>query len=292
VSSVENTTTKTTAKTMMKQFAVTDGTIPFRFVGSYEYANALDSMNRLVNMSTSEELFVYDQVLNDRPEFAYFNGANTAFKLQPDLKTANPFDRSRFYDSFQKKGLAWMMALARIELGATMSMYGNDKTPFESVANSRFDLGPYLEVLTDDVVAHMKSLAQEPGFEEVVRRNRKIDTWTLAYLRRIKMIRDMLSALSTAGNDAVDAQIKPYDIELKRYERRLIEQIQHQTQPRSGTSTRSFTSNGIKTKKLKVSKSFISDCQDIVEQSDPGYNPSESDSGSGRNNLKITAARY
>ena len=255
-----------------------DLTIPFRFVGSYEYANALDSFNRLLAISSLEELLVYDKILNERPEFTYFNGANTAFAVRPDMRMANPFDRKKFNDSFQKRGLAWMMALARVELGATMSLYGDNPRPFETISTSNFDLVPYVEVLADDVVAHMKSLAQEADFEEVVRRSRKIDTWTLAYLRRIKLIRDMLSALSSVGDEVVKTRIRPYDRELKKYEKRLIQQIQMQTRPQSYGITGSKVRNRTVSETMKVSNEFITDCEDIVKQSDPNYKPGSSGS--------------
>ena len=165
--------------------------------------NALKQFMKLVEISTTDELKVYDKVLNDRAEFSFFSGVNAAFEEKPDLAKANPFERQKFEDEFIKKGLAWMMALARIELAATSSLYGDNKLPFETIVNSQFDAEPYLKILQDDVLAHMKSLAKEPGFKEVLRRSRRPDTWTLAYLRRIKLIRDMLQALQDVGGPAV-----------------------------------------------------------------------------------------
>ena len=48
--------------------------MPYRFVGSYEYAKAVENFEKLVLISTPEELAAYDKVLNGRPEFTYFNG--------------------------------------------------------------------------------------------------------------------------------------------------------------------------------------------------------------------------
>ncbi len=270
--SAETQTQQTTVTTIGQQFKESDDTIPYRFVGSYEYANALDSFTRLLRISSEADIEVYDSFLASRPEFTFFNGANTAFSKKPNLQAANPFARQQFYDTFQQKGLAWMMALARIELGATMSLYGDAEKPFESIAGSAnaFGLQPYLNVLADDVVAHMKSLSEEIDFENVVKRNRKIDTWTMAYLRRLKLIRDMLSTISRAGDDIVKARVLPYDRELKRYERRLIEQIEIQTRPKTGINVENVAGiEHMKSRILKVSGKMISNCADIVRQNSP-----------------------
>ena len=164
-------------------------------MGSYEYAKALEKFTQLIEKSSSDELKIYDKILKDRIEFSFLNGVNAAFAETPDMAKAKELERQRFNDEFLKKGLPWMMALARIELAATASAYGTLKKPFELVSTSDFDKQAYIEILRDDVMAHMKSLAKEPGFKEVLRKPRKSDTWTLAYLRRIKLIRDMLEAL-------------------------------------------------------------------------------------------------
>jgi hypothetical protein len=264
VGSIESDHSTTTTISFSKSFKEADQTIPYRFVGSYEYYNALESFTKLLNISTTEEIPVYDLILNDRPEFTYFNGVNTAFPSKPDLKKADPFQRKKYYDTFQKKGLAAMMALARIELAATMSMYGSDEKPFESIFNGNFGLEQYVAVLSDDVVAHMKSLAQEPKFMAVTRRGNKIDTWTLAYLRRLKLIRDMLGTLSDVGDETAKARIRPYDKKLGKYERRLVNHIADQTGTKTLSSSTETETRRRKYKSLTVSRNLISNCNDLV----------------------------
>lgn len=258
----DHATTKTISFT--KSFEEVDQTIPYRFVGSYEYYNALEAFSTLLNISTTEEIPVYDVILKDRPEFAYFNGVNTAFQSKPDFKKADPFHRKKFNDTFQKEGLAAMMALARVELAATMSMYGNDDKPFDKIFTGSFGREQYVEVLSDDVVAHMKSLSKEPKFMAVTRRGYKIDTWTLAYLRRLKLIRDMLQTLSDVGSEADRAKIRPYDKKLGKYERRLVDHIVDQTSTQSYSNTETETRRGGYSSTVKVSNKLIRNCNDLV----------------------------
>lgn len=276
MSRIEENVAQDIVTTIEKSFQDSDQTIPYRLVGSYEYAKSLETFSKLLNLSTAEEILVYDRVLNDRPEFTYFNGVNSAFASKPDLKQANPFQRQKFYDSFQRKGLAWMMGLGRVELGATMSMYGQADLPFHVISTSNFDLEAYVHVLADDAIAHMKSLAQEPGFDTVTKRGRKVDTWTLAYLRRLKLIRDMLGTLKSIGNAEVRARIAPYDTELSKYERRLMTEVILQTQPRFAVQTTNRSNTRYSSTTLKVSNRAISDCQDRVREYNSGSDDDES----------------
>lgn len=227
-------------------FQPTDESIPYRLVGSYEYVKALDQFSRLIEKSTTDELQVYDRVLNDRAEFSFFNGINAAFEQLPDLTQATPVERNQFRDKFMKKGLPWMMALARIELAATSSLYGEVESPFEALVTTEFGVEQYLSILKDDVVAHMKSLSQEPGFKEVLRRARKADTWTLAYLRRVKLIRDMLRTLERAGGPEVAAEIEPLAYELKKHQRELIDQVRTEVASNSSEYTATNKSTSVR----------------------------------------------
>lgn len=243
--------------------------IPYRLVGSYEYAKAMEAFTRLLSISKFEELPAYDNILNNRPEFTYFNGANAAFVSRPNLKQVSPFQRKQFYDTFQRQGLAWMMALARVELGATMSMYGTSDAPFHAISTSDFDKEAYVQVLADDAVAHMKSLGQEAGFNLVTRRGRPIDTWTLAYLRRLKLIRDMLASLQAIGNAEIRLRIAPYDTQLAKFEKRLMKEVYSQTRPEWKTDTAVNTERRSE-RSTSVSSQSIAECRELINNSKGG----------------------
>lgn len=274
MSTVEQTTNTVDSFTVKKNVSATDETIPYRLVGTYEYKNALESFTRLLEISATEEIEVYDRMLDERPEFTYFQGVNSAFETTPDLKQADPFQRERFYDVFQKEGLAWMMALARIELSATESLYGKSEFPFESTTPNSIELEAYLSVLADDATAHMKSLASEAGFVKVTKRSRKIDTWTLAYLRRLKLIKDMLSTLGRTGDEKVRVTIKPLKKEISKYESKLLQEVTIQTRPKTSTRLTTSTKRGKEWRTLKVSTSAIEDCKALVSGASGGTNSS------------------
>lgn len=249
--------------------------------------NALDKLTRLVDKSTSEELKIYDKILRDRIEFSFLNGVNSAYQNVPDMTGANLQERQKFDDEFLKRGLPWMMALARIELAATASAYGDLEKPFEAVATHDFDKKAYVEILKDDVVAHMKSLSQEPGFKEVLRKSRKADTWTLAYLRRIKLIRDMLEAVQVASGPEAYEEIEPLAYELNKHKKNLIDQVRYETYSTSGSEI--ATSKSTRTTGGKISttrgkcETFVND---NFKTGPPSSSPSppngSSRSGSGR----------
>ena len=238
-----------------------DQMIPYRLVGSYEYGNSIGAFAQLLKISTPEEIEAYNNILNERPEFTYFNGVNNAFDERPNLAKADDIERTKFYDAFQKKGLSWMIALARIELGSTMSMYGTSATPFEDVFKSNFDIEATMMVLANDVASHMKSLAMEDGFKKVVKRGRDIDTWTLAYLRRLKLIRDMLGTLEKHGNNALRAEIKPYSKELAKYEKRLLDEIEDQTEAQRFSQTDISKRQQRRTRTTRITGDTIADCE-------------------------------
>lgn len=218
-------------------FAPEDGTIPYRLVGSYEYANAIAMLDKLISISTSQEIRVYDTMLDERPEFTFFNGMHAAFVTPPELVNDNSSQRKEIKDQFKKKGLAWMTALARIELAATESAYGKQKRPFE-VFSTPFDLPAYLEILGGDAVAHMKSLAEEENFRRVLRRAHRSDSLTLAYLRRIKLIKDMLEALMATDNPEIVSRIRPLDRELSKHERVLVLKVLSEQFDQTTTNTK------------------------------------------------------
>lgn len=214
--------TRESTQTIQRSLCESDLSIPFRFVGSYEYANALDNFNELVRICSADEVRVCDKMLNDRHEFTCFQGVNTAFREPPVLTRANPAERHRFHGRFQKGGLAWMMAPARIELGATLSMYGDQEFPCEFVANNSFGHEEYVELILVDIAWHLKSLAGEQMFRKVLRLRHRVDTWSIAYLRRLKLVKGMLVTISRTAVTRTIEQARPWFDELAGHEQQLV----------------------------------------------------------------------
>ena len=204
--------------------AVDDAALPQRLVGSFEYLNALGAFDRLVTRCSEPELDALDSYLQDRPLLSFCNGSNRDGVTRASLDQLPPEQRTRLETKYARSGLKWMMALARVELAATLSLHSSIERPF-GVLLADVDQHAYLDILTDDAIAHLKSLAHEPGFQQVTERRHRADSWTMAYLRRIKMIRDMLQTLVEQGGPQVATEIAPYQRELAGYQRELIGQV-------------------------------------------------------------------
>ena len=260
--------------------------MPHRFVGTYEYTNALKAWDYLVTISSTEDLKAYDQLLEERQEFSYFNGTNLAagkrLSMRESVRSRSGADK--FQKKFGKQGLAWMMALAKIELSATESLYGKSELPFQTVPVTRFDGKEYMSVLADDAAAHLRSLSQEAKFKEVVNPGRRVDTWTLAYLRRLKLIRDMLTTLNQFGDNTVRAKVKGYGRQLGKYEEKLLTTLLVQTQATSTTSTTKNTSKGKSSTRLSIGPGAIENCENLIHARYPtGSSGGGSSSGGSKN---------
>ena len=245
-----------------------DKSIPFRLVGSYEYANCLRSFQTLLSISDREEILTYDKILAERPEFTYFQGNPAMFDQQVRIDGA-PMRRDRLGDKFLKNGLASMMALARVELGATMAMYGKSKTPFEDVSDSSFDRLAYLRILAVDFVEHMKALRNDVYFhKQILRRQRTVDADTLAYLRRVKMVCDMLEAASKIASSEELARLREFHNELKKYIRKLEGNIQFHIMPKWDTNAKNHSDYSRRTLSKTVGRCIETASKHISETSE------------------------
>lgn|GEM_PF-4869724 len=216
-------------------FAPADQSIPYRLVGSFEYSNAIDSLEKLVASSTVEQIAVYDKILKERKELSYFSGMMiqgvTPELVQkmaigdPNKPNAGGQALQEFNQNFQMQGLASMMALAKIELGASIAAYGEVKQPFSAFPPTAFDLEPFLNLMLEDVTAHLNALGTDPFFVEILRPKYGVDSWTVAYLRRLKLVRDMLAVLQQTNDPRITSKLAVFDQKLKRYQRDLAEKV-------------------------------------------------------------------
>ena len=220
--------------------------------------------DRLVAISTPEQVEVYDKMIESRPEFAFYSGMLT--QLGGDAIAAKQSKPMAFEQSFKKNSLAWLLALARVEISATASMYGRSKTPFlDLVRNSNFGIEEYLSVLADDLNAHINALATDPDLKAVCKVNVKADSNTLAYLRRIKLVKDMLAAIQTAANDRYAYQARRVGKELEKYEKDLVRKVLLSTQNLSRTDVNVRSSSGNRRRSSSALGNAQS-CQQLAER--------------------------
>lgn len=124
-----------------------------RVVGFLEYGMALQNFDRLLNVASAEELAVAEEIIKDRDEFIVHT--NLSRRYEDDFARAAKGDRAR-------RGLGWIMALARVELGAMRAGFTDERNPFERVRPSRYELPQYAEIMFDSARTHYLALGKDP----------------------------------------------------------------------------------------------------------------------------------
>lgn len=184
--------------------------------------NAIDMLGRLASISTPEQIAVYDKIIQSKNEFSFYSGVVSKFG---DSIPAQARGQVGFDKSFKKNSMAWLLALARIEVAATSSVYGRSKKPFADMAPGNYGMNEYFAVLVDDLNAHVHALATDAGLKQICKLTVKADSNTLAYLRRLKLVNDMLKAVQVAGNPEFAYRAKAAERELNKYRRDLVTKV-------------------------------------------------------------------
>lgn len=253
-------------------FAPADQSIPYRLVGSFEYSNAIDSFEKLVAHSTLEQIAVYDKILKERKELSYFSGmmiqgvspemVQRMAIGDPNQPNAGAQALKEFNQNFQMQGLASMMALAKIELGASISAYGEIKQPFSAFPPTRFDSEQFLNLMLEDLTAHLNALSTDPFFVEILKPKYGVDSWTVAYLRRLKLVRDMLAVLHQTNDPRIIDKLAVFDQKLKRYQRDLAEKVA------MVQNTFASTTDGVEGRTYKVGRTdeyeYVGECRGLL----------------------------
>ena len=182
-----------------------DQNIVPRLVGSFEYWNSLQSLERLVKISNSKEIEVYDNLISFRPEFSFHIGLAKAYggdEISFDAKrivfsnsAAQPqgAQNNPTAGKSTRSGLAWLMALARVELSASLSAYTDLENPFVKIPPTDFDRRQYEAIVFDDGLFHLQALNNDRDFQEISRKTKKASLLTLDYWRRLKLTQDLLA---------------------------------------------------------------------------------------------------
>lgn len=154
-------------------------------MGFYEYGNALRELDRLISSCTDEELYELDRMVAEMDEFTVFTNLSRKQKSGP-TSLNDPIDAEN-----ERRGLRWVTALARTELGAITAAFTSVKRPFEKIANVRFDLKEYNTLLADGARTHYWALMNDPKLRSISRTPR-VTVQVLSYGRRLAMAQEML----------------------------------------------------------------------------------------------------
>ena len=153
----------------------TDASGVARVVGFYEYANALNNFDTLVNQLDDDELAAIDEIVAERDEYTVFV---TAPMAEPQDQQAGG----------ERRGFAWVMALARLELASMLATLTNTPAPFQAVKPTKLEFDAYVQLLLEGARAHYEALARDPILERVTKMSPAEPT-VLAYARRL-VLRD------------------------------------------------------------------------------------------------------
>jgi hypothetical protein len=144
-----------------------DPRLVYRIVGFVEYAQAVQHLDKFVEEATLGEFKVAEEIIRSQE----------AFRLDTNLsrKTENPNPLSEQSanprDDFSRHGLEWMLALARVELGAMLAGFTTHAEPFLSQAPTTFrkergkglpfGMAAYRELLMDGLRSHYWSVVRQ-----------------------------------------------------------------------------------------------------------------------------------
>ncbi len=110
-------------------------------------------------MSSAEELDVIERIVHENSEYAVYTNLSRLLEKTPSsLSEAHIVEG----DNFERRGLGWVMALARVELGAMLAGFTEWDKPFERLPPTAYELPMYKEIMLDSLRTHYAALRNDP----------------------------------------------------------------------------------------------------------------------------------
>ena len=164
-----------------------------RVVGFLEYGSALDDFDRLVYLASDEELAALDEIVADHDEFTVYTN------LSGQLPTDQEGDSNSYREpTGARRGLAWVIALARVEFGAIVAGFTDHPDPYMYVTPEAYDFKESTELMLDGVLSHLQDLQQDKDYRKITNGGGPIMK-TLVYKRRLRIVQKMLEGAMKAG---------------------------------------------------------------------------------------------
>ncbi len=174
----------------------------FRVVGFLEYGNALDNLVSLVSMADKDDLVAIEGIIAERPEFAVYTTMPEQFPMDAESSRFDGATSQATLNSAGKRtGLAWVLALARVEFGAIVAGFTEHPDPYTFVTPDALDYRQSLHLLLEGVNGHYTTMQNAEQFREFADRSGNIMT-ALAFSRRVRIVRSMLRPLMKPGRNA------------------------------------------------------------------------------------------
>lgn len=174
-----------------------------RIVGFHEYSQALQRLDRFLTIASPLELRAADEIVKSRNEFTVFThlarleprkskptSRRNDIPEVPDQKTENKPEG----DEFERRGLGWITAVARVELQAVLAAFTSHQSPFMVQPPTAFDVDEYENILFDGMQTHYWRLQNDPTWRQELKAATPT-TRTLAYLRRLTLLNSFTRAV-------------------------------------------------------------------------------------------------
>jgi hypothetical protein len=175
-----------------------DQSLVYRVVGTLEYLSALRNLDAFLSSASPEEIAVADKIVSSRPQFTVVTRLSDRFRPGSQQWTFGG------QGAAEKRGLMWVVALARLEAGAIVGTFTTLPAPFEIVGPSRWEMPAYRELLMDGALTHVWALANDPSVAAIALK--PPDSEVLAFIRRINLTRAMLSAAARSNAQELSPQ--------------------------------------------------------------------------------------
>ena len=197
-----------TATYVRRSIVDNDNESLMRVVGVLEYSLALNRFDQLLNSATPEELKTMDEMVKGQKQYTIYTNLARSF---PQAGTSafppdQPLDRE---DQFARRGLAWVVALARLEVGAALATFGKGNKTFELTPPGAFERAAYHTLLMDSLRLHLWAFQNDPLADPTKLRTagRQNEQVALIYERRAKLaLRLIDAARKWLGSNITPAQ--------------------------------------------------------------------------------------
>lgn len=161
-------------------------------MGSLEYISALRNLDSFLKNATQDELKAADEIVRSQPQFTLYSLLAERFRPAVGGAPASSVNAARPSRSVERRGLMWVVALARLEAGGILGTFTSVPAPFEVVGPTEYEMPAYQELLMDGAQMHFWGLVHDERLREIAKSIP--DTEMLAYIRRLNLARKMLSA--------------------------------------------------------------------------------------------------
>ena len=192
-----------------------------RVVGFLEYSEAAQRFDKLVSLCNKEELAAIDVWLSRHEEFAVYTNLSRRFEKNPGLLSELPLSPE---DRFERRGLKWMLALAKVELGGVLAGFTRLKRPFETFPATAFDREELAELLLDGLRSHYHVLNGDPKLAAILKRKAP-DTELLGYARSLVISQAFSQAVQREWkgrlNEAQAAELNQWQGAMRDWQNRM-----------------------------------------------------------------------